>query len=67
MKNWFLLFGGSSPDGRGEPKFIERTTNKRKAKSHYKKCEKDPYSTGQVMIVTDGELEIANCDTSWDA
>ena len=49
---WYLLFDGSSPDGRGNPNYIGRTTDKKKAVAHYKKC-KSPYSTGKVIIVTD--------------
>lgn len=53
MALWYLLFDGSSPDGRGEPKYIGRTTSKTIAKKHFKEVESNPYSTGKVMIAND--------------
>lgn len=53
MSLWYLLFDGSSPDGRGEPKYVGRTTHKEEAKKHFNKVESSPYSTGKVMIAND--------------
>ena len=53
MDAWYLLYDGSSPDGRGAGNYIGRTTDKKVAKAHFKKCAEDPYSTGGVTIVTD--------------
>jgi hypothetical protein len=53
MSLWYLLFDGSSTDGRGEPKYTGRTTHKELAKKHFKKVDKNPYSTGKVMIAND--------------
>ncbi len=57
---WFLLFGGSSPDGRGEGKYIGRTTDPKAAAWHWRKVHADPYSTGYVLIVTDKSLARAD-------
>lgn len=48
-----LPIGGSSADGRGDGKYIGRTTDPVVAKAHAKKCEKNPYSTGYVLRVDD--------------
>lgn len=48
----YLLFDGTSTDGRGAPKYIGRTTDKKKAEKHYKSCQ-SPYSTGKIMVLTD--------------
>lgn len=53
MALWYLLFDGSSPDGRGEPKYVGRTTSKALAQKHFKEVESNPYSTGKVMIAND--------------
>lgn len=66
METWFLLFDGSSPDGRGQPDFAGRTTDKAKAKKHYEACRKNPYSVGQVIIVTDHSHKMADAWTNWD-
>jgi hypothetical protein len=66
METWFLLFDGTSPDGRGQPHFVGRTTDKDRACRHYNRCKKDPYSTGDVRIATDGGYSIASSDTNWE-
>lgn len=53
MENWYLLYDGESVDGWGKPTYLTRTTDKKVALEHYKKCKKNPYSIGQVVIVTD--------------
>lgn len=63
---WYLLFDGSSPDGRGEPDYVGRTSHKESAKKHYKKVSKSPYSTGKVMIANDFKYRRAN-DADFDA
>jgi len=52
-ETWYLLFGGSSPDGRGEGDYVGRTTDKKVAFKHFNRISKDPYSTGCVKIITD--------------
>lgn len=55
---WFLLFDGNSPDGRGQPKYVGRTTDEKTAAEHYAKVSSNPYSTGEVVVVTDEEYEL---------
>ena len=49
----YLLFDGSSCDGRGEPKYSGRTYSKEEAIKHYQDCKNNPYSFGKVMILTE--------------
>ena len=65
METWYLLFDGNSPDGRGEPEFISRTTNKYLARKHYEECSNNPYSIGEVWYVTDKEHNTISFDTDW--
>jgi hypothetical protein len=67
VETWFLLFGGTSPDGRGQPVFVGRTTDKAKARKHYAKCRKNPHSIGSVWIVTDSTFTMASFETNWGA
>ena len=53
----YLLFSGDSPDGMGSPKYKGRTLDKEKARKHFLKCEKDPYSTGNVEKLTSKKLQ----------
>lgn len=53
---WYLLFDGSSEDGRGEPTYVGRTKHQALAYKHFKKVSKSPYSTGKVMIANDFKL-----------
>jgi hypothetical protein len=48
---WFILYGGTSEDGRGPGEYLGRTTLLYVAKEHLDKCISDPYSTGSVQIV----------------
>lgn len=57
MKTIYLLFDGSSEDGRGTPSFIEATEDRIKALSHYQKVTDNPYSTGYVQVLTKTSLE----------
>ncbi len=66
METWYLLFDGISADGRGEGRYIGRTTDKEVARKHYMKCANDPYSTGRVDIVTDTRIERAWSLTDWE-
>lgn len=65
MKTWYLLYDGSSPDGRGGGRYVGRTTDKTVARNHYKECSKDPYCTGWVEIVTDDRVDRASSATNW--
>jgi len=49
----YLLFDGTSSDGRGDAKYCGKTGDKTVAVAHYKKCDKNPYSVGKVMVATD--------------
>ena len=57
---WFLLFDGQSPDGRGDGRYVGRTTDAKRAAWHFRKVNGDPYSTGYVLIVTDTECRRAD-------
>lgn len=65
MNTWFLLFSGQSCDGRGIPTYTTRTEDVNIAYKHYKKCKANPYSIGQVAIVTDTTYTIASATTDW--
>jgi hypothetical protein len=54
---WFVLFGGSSVDGRGEGSFLRRTTDASEAAAHFQKCANDFYSIGYVLKITDAWCE----------
>ena len=69
---WFLLYDGTSVDGRGNPHYAGRTLDIKVAKAHLRKCMRDPYSIGNVRVVTDEsiilprtlqELETYACQT----
>jgi hypothetical protein len=66
-ETWFLLYGGTSADGRGFPKFQGRTTDPQLAFNHYTSCQKDTYSCGKVVIVTDSSEEQATPWTDWES
>jgi len=59
MGLWYLLFEGSSPDGRGEPKYVGRTKHQAQAYKCFKKVNNSPYSTGKVMIANDFKFWVA--------
>ena len=50
---WYLVFAGSSCDGRGEPDFNTRTTDRLEAIALYRKLVCSPYDFGHVIEVTD--------------
>lgn len=53
----YLLFDGSSPDGRGDPKFVGRTRDKIAAMEHHLECRANPYSCGKVMTLNEHEFK----------
>ncbi len=65
MITWFLLFDGSSPDGRGHAEFIGRTENSNKARDHYNQCKRNWHSNGYVQVVTDTRTFHADHLTNW--
>lgn len=65
VKPWYLLYYGSSVDGRGFPSYVGRTELKSVARDHYTKCSQNPYCTGFVDIVTDDKVERASQSTDW--
>lgn len=49
----YILYGGTSEDGRGYPKFESYTNDWRVAQAFYmKNIHNNPYSTGHVAIMT---------------
>lgn len=52
---WYLLYGGSSEDGRGPGVYGGRTTSVNVALYHAKKID-SPYSTGYIQAVTDAGI-----------
>ena len=62
----YLLFDGSSPDGRGRADYIGRTTDAKVARKHFDKCKNDFYSTGKVIAVTDTEHKLMFIDSDWE-
>lgn len=66
-ETWFVLFDGSSEDGRGGGRYCGRTTNKEIARKHYEKFAKNPYSCGKVFIVTNESAGNADHWTDWGA
>ena len=55
MEEWFLLYDGSSVDGRGSPDYFGRTKDRKLAMEWLKERETNPYSIARVMIITDTE------------
>ncbi|QOC57992.1 hypothetical protein phiK7B1_137 [Pseudomonas phage phiK7B1] len=62
---WFLLYGGSSADGRGPGKYMGRTMDPGNAISFYREHIKkqDGYATGYVQAVFEGE--VLHVDEKW--
>lgn len=56
MEAWYLLYGGESVDGCGRAEYVARTLDKKVALKHFDKINKNPYSTGKVVVVTDSTL-----------
>lgn len=52
-KLWFLLYGGSSADGRGPGRYEGRTDDPEVARAHHEKIRANPYTTGYVQIIDD--------------
>lgn len=57
IDKWFLMYDGSSPDGRGSAKYVGRTEDWEIARAFYDVNENNPYWTGYVEIVTDKTIE----------
>lgn len=53
----YLLYDGSSPDGRGEPSFKRATKSVSEAIKHFMKVTTDPYSQGKVQILREHTLD----------
>lgn len=54
---WYILFDGESVDGYGYPKYSGRTLSKEEALKFFDKCKKNPYSIGNVAVVTDDKFK----------
>lgn len=63
---WFVLYGGTSVDGKGEGNYCGRTTDVKVAKAHWEKCRGDPYSVGSVWVITDVWNRRINYDYEWE-
>lgn len=63
---WFLLYGGTSVDGRGPGTYQGRTTDAALARRHYEQCRRDPYSCGYVMAATDQACWRLVMDGCWE-
>jgi hypothetical protein len=50
---WYLVFAGSSCDGRGTPSFKKRTFDREEAVASYRAYVCSPYAFGHVIEVTD--------------
>ena len=63
IETWFLLFGGSSVDGRSNGShcgpYEGRTTDRVVAQKHYREMRRNPYSIGEVRIITDDSVRVA--------
>jgi hypothetical protein len=55
MGPWYLLLDGTSEDGMGSPRYKERTLEPAVARMHLRRCRKDPYNVGKVVVITDTE------------
>lgn len=53
---WYILFDGDSVDGCGHPNYYGRTLLKEEALKFFDKCKDNPYSVGNVTVVTDDKL-----------
>lgn len=65
MTPWFILYDGTSPDGRGVARYAGRTTDPSIARKHFEKTQSDPHSVGYVLVVTDTSSYRANGFTDW--
>ena len=54
----YVLYGGTSCDGRGNPTYVGRTTDMKEAREHLKKGQSNPYSIGSVWAMTDTEFHM---------
>lgn len=48
MKTWYILYDGTSPDGRGDPVYLTRTTDPEIARK-FLKDRNDPHSLAKVV------------------
>lgn len=50
-REMFLLYGGSSCDGRGESRFIKKTEIRQIAEDHLREIQNVPYCFGHVVWI----------------
>lgn len=61
---WFMMYGGSSEDGRGSGQYLGRTFYPSHALTFYRKHIKgNPYSVGHIMAIFDDRTE--HVDEEW--
>lgn len=53
----YILYGGESADGTGSGYFLKATESKEEALKHYKSIKSNPYSTGEVQVLTESSLD----------
>lgn len=58
-ETWYVLYGGTSTDGRGSPEFVCRTTNGFEAFRWFNNQTANPYSIGCVDIISDTGIKRA--------
>lgn len=63
---WYILYDVDSVDGRGDPTYYGRTTDKEVAKAHWKKCNSSPYSVGEVVAFTDTNFPPCLITPNWE-
>lgn len=57
MEIWYLLYNGTSCDGRGDGEYCGRTMEKYVAIAHLAEVLRSPYNVGRVVAVFPDRLE----------
>jgi len=59
----YVLYSGYSTDGKGTPFYLERTTDRKRAKDHWLECVENPYSLGYVAVLKADSFQQATSKT----
>lgn len=65
-ETWFILYDGTSVDGKEGGHYCGRTIDKEVAKQHYKNCLANPHNTGGVVAYTATKVVHIYRDLDWD-
>ena len=65
MKTLYLIYSGTSADGRGNAPLVKRTEDKKIAKKYYDKISKNPYNCGKVIRIK-GNTETYMMSSDWE-